>query len=107
MPNAPASGSFDELIATATTPVLVDFTATWCGPCQILAPSLDHLAKDFSGSLTVVKVDVDRRPTIAARFGIQGVPTLILFRDGQAVWRRSGVIPYPELASEVRKHINA
>jgi thioredoxin 1 len=73
----------------------------------MLAPTLDHVAKDFSGSLMVVKVDVDRRPTIAARFGIQGVPTLILFRDGQAVWRRSGVISYPELASEVRKHINA
>jgi thioredoxin 1 len=105
MHTASKTGSFDELITSSATPVLVDFTADWCGPCRMLAPTLDQLAKDYSGRLKIVKVDVDRRPSIAARYHIQGVPTLILFASGEAVWRRSGVLPYPTLATEIDRYI--
>lgn len=82
---------FDQTIAGAEVPVLVDFYADWCGPCHMMAPTLDELAGDRQGELLVLKVDTDRDQALAARFGIKGLPTVVAFRDGKEAGRQVGV----------------
>jgi len=77
--------NFDQTIASNSTPVLVDFWAEWCGPCKMIAPMLNELATEQSGKAVIAKVNVDEAPEIAARFGITGIPTLIVFKNGQPV----------------------
>ncbi|HEX6333693.1 MAG TPA: thioredoxin [Flavisolibacter sp.] len=97
--------SFREIIRSGK-PVLVDFYAEWCGPCKMMPPILKQ-AKDAVGDkATIIKVDVDRNPEAAQQFGIQGVPTLILFRDGEIKWRQSGVIPAQKLVEVIRQYSN-
>jgi thioredoxin 2 len=89
----PASdGSLERILRDAEVPVLVDFYADWCGPCKSMAPILDAVATDRSGRALVVKVDTDRNPGSAARYGIRGIPTLILFRSGAEVQRQVGAV---------------
>ncbi|MGB9745460.1 MAG: thioredoxin [Bacteroidales bacterium] len=85
-------GNFEQLIQS-DVPVLVDFYAEWCQPCKIQSPVLQELAREESGRVRVIKIDVDKNPLIARRYQIQGVPTLMLFRKGQVLWRQSGVTP--------------
>ena len=87
---------FNELINGAT-PVLVDFHAEWCGPCKMMAPILKEVKSAFGEKLKVIKVDVDKNQQVAAHYGVRGVPTLILFQNGQLVWKESGVIPKGQL----------
>ncbi len=94
--------SFNELI-NGDTPVLVDFFATWCGPCQYQAPILERVASEVGGQAHVLKIDVDRNPQVMERYGIRGVPTLIIFRKGQVVWRASGVKQQDELVRLLRQ----
>ena len=77
--------NFEQEVLLSNTPVLVDFYATWCGPCKMIAPVIEQLATEYSGRVKVAKVDVDIAPGAAARYGITGVPTLKLFRDGQVI----------------------
>lgn len=86
-----------RVLADAEVPVLVDFYADWCGPCKVMAPVLDELAGERSGELLVAKLDTDANPESANRFGIRGIPTLILFRAGKEVARRSGALSRREL----------
>jgi thioredoxin 1 len=83
--------SFESLVSQANTPVLVDFHAPWCGPCLMLAPLLEQLAAEFDGRVKFTKVNVDNAPALAERFGITGVPTLILFRGGKPAGRTVGL----------------
>ena len=81
---------FPALIKDSTTPVLVDFTATWCGPCKAIAPLLDQIADANVGKITIVKMDIDDNPNTPNQFGVQSIPTLLLFQAGKLVDRRVG-----------------
>ena len=94
-------GGFEREVLQAEGLVLVDFWAAWCPPCRRLAPTIDALADEYDGRLTVAKVDVDDSPEVAQRYGIQSIPTLILFKDGQPVDKRLGALPKEELRSFV------
>jgi thioredoxin len=91
------SADFERDVLQAEGLVLVDFWATWCPPCRRLAPTVEALAADYQGRLTVAKVDVDANPELAERYGIQTIPTLILFQDGRALDKRLGVLPMDDL----------
>lgn len=95
---------FSELI-NSDQPVLVDFYAEWCGPCKVMAPELVKLADKMQGKAKVIKVDVDKNPAAASQFRIQGVPTLILFKNGQIKWRQSGVVPAHQLEQVIAQNV--
>lgn len=97
--------SLDDLIRTSKLPVFIDFWADWCGPCKVVAPAVQQLAKEFKGRVTVVKVNVDQQPDAAARFQVQGIPALMLFVGGQLKWRTAGAIPYAQMRQEVLKEL--
>ncbi|MFW6370858.1 MAG: thioredoxin [Bacteroidota bacterium] len=84
-------GNFNSIINSGT-PVLVDFFAEWCGPCKTQSPILIDVTRTLNGKIKVIKIDVDKNPEIAARYQVRGVPTLALFKNGQTVWRQSGVM---------------
>ena len=99
--------SFDTAINAANTPVLVDFFADWCGPCRALAPTLESLAEDAAGALEIVKVDIDDNPELATRYGVQKIPTLVLFDGGEAQAQITGVVSRSELEQRIAPFINA
>ena len=88
-----SDATFDRVTVDSTVPVLVDFYADWCSPCKIMAPVLDDVARKRQGQVLVLKLDTDRNPATGERFGIRGIPTLILFRNGKEVARRVGAVP--------------
>lgn len=85
--------TFDRVVADATVPVLVDFYADWCGPCKVMAPVLDEVARARLGTALVAKLDTDRNPAVSQRFGIASIPTLIVFRGGREAGRELGAVP--------------
>ena len=96
--------SFGELIK-GSKPVVVDFTAAWCGPCKAMAPIIEQFKQQVGDAAVVLKVDIDRNPAAAQHYGIQGVPTLMIFKNGSIVWRRSGVMSAAELRSALEPHL--
>lgn len=98
--------TFQELI-DGDTPVLVDFFATWCGPCKMMQPILEDTAQQLGERVKIIKVDVDRNPLAASKFQVRGVPTLILFHKGKAIWRQSGVVPAHELVKVIHSNMLA
>ncbi len=96
-PIAVSDATFDRVTTDTTVPVLVDFYADWCGPCKTMAPVLDDIAHRRSGEILVTKLDTDRNPATGLRFGVRGIPTLILFKKGTEVARRVGAVPAPDV----------
>ena len=92
-----SSADFQSKVLDAQGPVLVDFFATWCGPCKMLAPTLDQVAAEVAGRAKVVKVDIDASPDLAQRFGVMSVPTLAVFKGGKLVNQAVGVQPKPAI----------
>ena len=96
--------TFQEIIAQ-DKPVLVDFFAEWCGPCKTMAPILDDLKKRVGDQASIIKIDVDKNPQVATAYQVQGVPTLILFKKGKSVWRKSGVVMVNDLEKLINENI--
>jgi len=85
--------NFDEEVVQSDVPVLVDFSAEWCGPCKVIAPFVDQIADEYAGKLKVAKIDIDESPNTAAKYGIRGVPTLYVFKGGERVAQQVGAVP--------------
>ena len=86
-------------------PVLVDFTASWCGPCKMMAPILEQLRASMGDALRIIKIDVDQNNALASELEVSGVPTLILYKNGMPIWRQSGVVPIHTLQSTFQSHL--
>jgi thioredoxin 1 len=100
-----SDASFEGDVLQASTPVLVDYWAQWCGPCKMIAPILDDIAKDYNGRLQVAKMNVDENRDVPAKFGIRGIPTLMIFKGGQLAATKVGALSKAQLAAFVDEHL--
>ena len=97
--------SFDQDVLGASEPVLVDFWAEWCGPCKMISPALEEIAEELGGRLTVAKLNIDENPLTPQKYGVRGIPTLMLFKDGQVAATKVGALPKSQLAAWVESVI--
>lgn len=99
--------AFEKAVLQSDLPVIVDFWAPWCGPCRMVAPTLDKLAKEYAGKLLVAKVNTDDNPEWAMRYGVQGIPTMLFIHKGKVVQRQVGALPEPMLRNVLGKFLTA
>ena len=97
--------SFEQEVLGSDTPVLVDYWAEWCGPCKAIAPILDEIAAEYDGKLRIAKLNIDDNPSTPPKYGIRGIPTLMLFKDGQVVERITGAVPKDRIVAQVMPHL--
>jgi thioredoxin 1 len=102
---AVSDASFEQDVLKSDVPVLVDFWAPWCGPCRMVAPIVDEIAKEFDGKIKVFKLNTDENPNVASQFGIRSIPTLMVFKDGQKVDTVVGAVPKTTLSSTIIKYL--
>ena len=96
--------TFDEIIAS-DKPVLLDFFATWCGPCQMMGPILQQVKEELGEEVKILKIDIDKYQDLAARYQVQGVPTFAIFKNSQLLWKESGARPKEQLVEQIKKYI--
>lgn len=96
--------SFNQIVQQKV-PVLVDFKADWCAPCKMMAPILKQVKQNFKDQIKIIKIDIDKNPAVAQKYTVRSVPTMILFKEGKAVWRQSGVIQANQIISIVNTHL--
>lgn len=97
--------SFDEQVLKSTQPILVDYWAEWCGPCRMIAPTLDQIAEEYAGRLTVAKLNIDHNPATPPRYGIRGIPTLMLFKDGEVEATKVGAVSRSQLIAFLESNL--
>ena len=97
--------TFDEQVLNSETPVLVDFWAEWCGPCKMIAPILDEIADEYDGRLKICKVDADANADLLSRFGVRGIPTLLVFKDGKPGLSKTGALSKSQLTAFIEESI--
>jgi thioredoxin 1 len=100
-----SDSTFDAEVIQSATPVLVDYWAEWCGPCKMIAPALEDLAKAYAGRLTVAKLDIDANPATTSKYGIRGIPTLLLFKGGQVAAQKVGALSKSQLTAFVDSNL--
>ena len=100
-----SDASFDADVLQAGTPVLVDYWAEWCGPCKMIAPILDEVSKDYDGKLRVAKMNVDENRDVPAKYNIRGIPTLMLFKDGELAATKVGALSKSQLTAFIDQHL--
>jgi thioredoxin 1 len=100
-----SDASFDSDVLKAPGPVLVDFWAEWCGPCKMIAPALEEIASSMNGRVTIAKINIDENPATPRKYGVRGIPTLMLFKDGQVAATKIGALPKNKLAEWVESVI--
>ncbi len=98
---AVSDDSFEKDVLKASAPVLVDFWAEWCGPCKMISPALEEIAQELDGRVTLAKINIDENPLTPQKYGVRGIPTLMLFKDGQVAATKVGALPKNQLASWV------
>jgi len=98
--------AFEKTVLESSLPVVVDFWAPWCGPCKMVAPILDKIAKEYAGELIVAKVNTDENPEWAMKYGVQGIPTMLLMYDGKIVNRQVGALPEPMLREVIEQFLD-
>lgn len=103
-PVALSTSTFERHVANTTIPVVIDFWADWCGPCKMMAPAFAQAARDMEPRARFAKLDTEAEPSVAARFNVRSIPTMILFKGGREVARQSGALPAPQIEAWVRQH---
>ena len=100
-----SDAGFEQDVLESAKPVLVDYWAEWCGPCKMIAPILEDIAEEYDGRVTIAKLNIDENPSIPPKYGIRGIPTLLLFKDGELVGQQVGALSKPQLTAFLEEHL--
>ena len=98
-------GSFEADVIGSSTPVVVDFWAEWCGPCKQIAPALDEISEEMSGQIQIAKINIDENPQVPGKYGVRGIPTLLIFQNGQVIAQKVGAVPKSQLLDWIKESI--
>jgi thioredoxin 1 len=96
--------TFDHDVLNSSTPIVVDFWAEWCGPCRMIAPALEEISEDLAGRVEIVKLNIDENPSVPTKYGVRGIPTLLMFKDGEVIATQVGALPKSRLKAWIEEN---